>query len=459
MKLWNYIKEYMLRHPHQTIGEGNSRISYGELVSYAHSFAQKLEGVECAAILCSSEMACAMALLSCFAAETTAVPMSVRYGEAHCKNILKTISPTAVISDADGELDVRYLPENTYRTPPAHPALIMCTSGTTGMPKGVMLSEKNILTNLRDVSAYLNIDDTDTILISRPIYHCAVLTGEFLVSLVKGAKIRFYSEQFNACRILKLIERERITVFCSTPTVFSVLSRISDMYDVSSLKVICISGECMSADTGKRIARAFKGVEIYHVYGLTEACPRVSYLSPELFPSYPSSVGVPLASVTAKVVAEDGDEASANEDGMLWIRGDNIMLGYYNAPEQTKRVLRDGWLCTGDTAYRDKLGLLYIKGRSDGMIIRAGMNIYPQEIESALKADERVREVLVYGRKSESEGQQICMKIAGDFADIAEVKSMCFKLLPKYTVPTYIELVDSIPKNGSGKIIRGGNNA
>ena len=459
MKLWNYIKEYMLRHPHQTIGEGNSRISYGELVSYAHSFAQKLEGVECAAILCKSEMACAMALLSCFAAETTAVPMSVRYGEAHCKNILKTISPTAVITDADGELDVRYLPENTYRTPPEHPALIMCTSGTTGVPKGVMLSEKNILTNLRDISAYLNIDDTDTILISRPIYHCAVLTGEFLVSLVKGTKIRFYSEQFNACRILKLIERERITVFCSTPTVFSVLSRISDMYDVSSLKVICISGECMSADTGKRIARAFKGVEIYHVYGLTEACPRVSYLSSELFLEHPCSVGIPLNSVTVKIVSKEGKEVSEGEAGTLWVRGDNVMLGYYNAPEQTCKVLKDGWLCTGDIAYFDNNGLLYIKGRGDNMIIRAGMNIYPQEIESALKADERVHEVLVYGRKSESEGQQICMKISGGFADIAQVKNVCFECLPKYAVPTYIELVDSIPKNGSGKIIRGGNNA
>ncbi len=181
----------------------------------------------------------------------------------------------------------------------------------------------------------------------------------------------------------------------------------------------------------------------------------LSYLAPELFDAHPSSVGVSLASVSVRIVTADGREAAADEEGMLWVRGDNVMLGYYNAPAETQRVLCGGWLCTGDTAYRDKLGLLYIKGRSDGMIIRAGMNIYPQEIESALSSDGRVIEVLAYGRRSEHEGEQICLKIAGDFSDIAEVKRLCIKRLPKYAVPTYIELVDHLPKNGSGKIMRG----
>ena len=130
-----------------------------------------------------------MALLSCFAANTPAVPLSIKYGENHCKKIMDLIQPSCIITDTDGELQVVYLSYTDYKKMGPHPALIMCTSGTTGVPKGAMLSEKNIITNVKDIAEYFNIDNKDSILISRPLYHCAVLTGEFLVSLIKGVKI------------------------------------------------------------------------------------------------------------------------------------------------------------------------------------------------------------------------------------------------------------------------------
>ena len=139
---------------------------------------------------------------------------------------------------------------------------------------------------------------------------------------------------------------------------------------------------------------------------------------------------------------------------MLWIKGENIMAGYYNDPEKTAEILKDGWLCTGDLAMFNDIGLLKIKGRTDGLIIKAGMNIYPQEIENALKSDPRVRELYVCGHNDEKLGTHIVLNIAGDFSDVSDVKEMCRLLLPSYQMPSRINLVNELPKNASGKIIR-----
>lgn len=457
MQLWKYIKEAMLQNPNQKVCEKHAEMSYEELVGFAEIFAQKLTQEACCAILCGSEMAASMALLSCFAAGVTAVPLSVRYGELHCNKILDMISPSAVITDMDGELQVIHIATSNYIKPQEHPALIMCTSGTTGTPKGVMLSEQNIMTNIRDIFAYFSIKNEDTILIVRSLYHCAVLTGEFLTSLLKGVRIRFYSEQFNPKLLLDLIEEYKITVFCGTPTLLSMMARFKQKSCV--LKTICISGECMSVEVGKRIADAFENVNIYHVYGLTEACPRVSYLPPSMFNKFPDAVGVPLNSVSLKIVNESGYNVGQGAEGILWVHGRNTMIGYYNEPELTKKTKKDGWLCTGDIAVLDENGLLKIKGRSDDLIIRAGMNIYPVEVESILKLDERVHDALIYGIKNTHMGVQIGLKISGNFSSVDEVKQLCMEMLPSFQIPTHIELLEALPKNGSGKIVRGGTNA
>ena len=142
--LWRKIKEAMLKSPNQIISEENAEITYEDLVVFAEKFAEKLSGERCCAIFCVSEMAAAMGLLSCFAAGVTAVPLSVKYGELHCNKILDMIEPTAIISDMNGELTVTKISNAGYVTPVHHPALIMCTSGTTGKPKGAMLSEENM---------------------------------------------------------------------------------------------------------------------------------------------------------------------------------------------------------------------------------------------------------------------------------------------------------------------------
>lgn len=455
MRLWNYIKQYMLNTPCQSVCENEASMSFEDMVVWAERFSEKLHGMKCCAILCSSEMAMSMALLACFAAEVTAVPLSMRYGEAHCNKILDTIGPDGTIMDTNGELTVYKLKESQYIVPSEHPALIMCTSGTTGRPKGAMLSEENVITNVSDISDYFQMDTTDTILIARPLYHCAVLTGEFLTAIVRGANIRFYSEQFNPAKMLELIKEYKITAFCGTPTLLSVMASFNRGTVAQTLRHICISGECMSREVGIKISAAFPSCNLYHIYGLTEACPRVSYLPPEQFNEFPDCVGIPLKSVSIKILDPSGKPCDVNEEGILYVKGKNVMLGYYREPEKTSSVLKDGWLCTGDIAVINNAGFLKIKGRNDDLIIKSGMNVYPAEIEGVIKKDTRVREVLVYGYQN-SVGMQIGMKLAGEFTSVEEIKQLCMKILPSFQVPAKIELVDELPKNGSGKVIRRG---
>lgn len=453
MRLWNYLKEKMLLTPNQTICEKNAVLTYEEAVVWSEIFAPKLKNINCCAVLCQSEMAASMALLACFAAGVTAVPLSQRYGEAHCKKILDFISPDAIITDRNEKIEVLKVENSNYEKPHKHPALIMCTSGTTGVPKGVMLSERNIMTNVSDITSYFVLDKMDTLLIVRPLYHCAVLTGEFLTALVSGANIRFYSGQFNPAKNLELIHDYQITAFCGTPTLLSAMAKLQKNESAKTLRFICISGECMGSDTGISIMNAFPNAKIFHIYGLTEACPRVSYLPWEQFANHPDCVGVPLPSVSLKILDENGRTCPNNTPGTLWVKGKNVMLGYYKAPNETKTVLKKGWLCTGDAALISIEGFLKIKGRNDDLIIKAGMNIYPAEIESTLKCDPRVKEVLAFSYENRF-GTQIGLKIAGDFPSVLEIRKLCNNLLPSYQRPTKIELVKELLKNGSGKIIR-----
>lgn len=458
MKLWKYLCENMLNYPKQTLNEKNISLTYEKLIIFAEAFSQHLKGELCCAVYCQSELAAAMAIMSCFAAGVTAVPVSSRYGERHCKKVIDSIDPTCIITDFDGELQIYHIADSKFLSQKVTPALIMCTSGTTGIPKGAMLSDDNIITNVEDIAKYLRMDKSDTILISRPMYHCAVLTGEFLCALIKGTKIEFSSDNFEPSRILKLLSEKRITVFGGTPTLLSMLARFARARYNITLKHIIISGECMSAEVGLKILSAFENSNIYHVYGLTEAAPRVSYMPPEFFEQAPDRVGIPLDSVKIKILDENGNRVDVGQRGILYVKGGNIMIGYYNAPELTREVFYEGWLCTKDIASIDESGWLKIHGRNDDLIIRAGMNIYPQEIEAEIKKDPRTKEVLVYNVFDGKRDGQIGMDICGDFKDKDEVHELCVKVLSPYQVPSVINILDSLEKNGSGKIIRRKNN-
>ena len=185
--LYDHIKERMLAHPAQTIGDERRVMTYRELLEDAERMGRGLDRAKYG-ILCRSELDTARALLACFFAGKTAVPLSYRYGDSHTRKIIAGMRLSHLLTDKGVEEAAPVGPEPEDLT---GVALIMSTSGTTGDPKGAMITQENLLANLRDIEAYFRLEDTDHILIARPLYHCAVLTGEFLFSLLRGVKITF----------------------------------------------------------------------------------------------------------------------------------------------------------------------------------------------------------------------------------------------------------------------------
>lgn len=451
--IWQELRRRMLHAPGQTVTEGSRVLTYRGMVRMAEKLAGTLNE-PAYAILCRSELQAAIALLACLAAGRTAVPLSYRYGEVHAGRILKSVCPAGLLTDKNGALAAEPYDPAGYRPPEKPPALILCTSGTTGTPKGAMIREENLLCNLQDIDAYFSIGPADAILITRPLYHCAVLTGEFLISLWKGARIRFFPDAFNPPVLCDAVCRDGITVLGGTPTLFGHLCRAAARRkEPLPLRTAAVSGECLTEIAAARIRAALPDTAIYHVYGLTEASPRVAYLPPSLFDRFPSSVGYPLRSLSVCIADGEGRPLPPDTDGELLVRGPSVMQGYFQNPGATARALRDGWLHTGDIASISQDGRITIRCRKDNMIIHAGLNIYPQEIENALKAETAIRDVLAYGIPDPLCGQRIGLQVVGGLSR-QEVALLCRRLLPPYEQPGEIHLVDELPRNGSGKLIR-----
>lgn len=450
MTLWEYIKGKMLEHPTQTISEKGVSMTYEDLCIFAESFAKKLTA-DYYGILCNYEMTSAMALLACIAAGKPAVPMPTRYGKEMYVKIWERAEPPCIITDMGGGLNIIPVsPESCPEPPEKNTAVILFTSGSTGKPKGIMLSDDNLICNIEDIRSYFPITNNDTILISRPLYHSSVLTGEFLVALCAGAKIVFTSESFQPLNILKVLKTNNITVFGSTPTLMTMLSRFVREPCEISVSLLSISGECMTEGMARTIRKAFPNADIYCGYGLSEASPRVAYLPAEDFDDDPTCAGIALPSVKIRIARPNGKDAARGEVGEIFVKGNNVTIGYFDDAERTRNTVRHGWLHTGDLGYISKNGRLYIKGRRDDMIIRAGMNIYPAEIENILSTDGRVCEVQVYGY-SKNDTQEIGMTISGDFYSEHEVMKMCQQYLPSYQIPSKIDLTSELEKLAGGK--------
>ena len=292
-------------------------------------------------------------------------------------------------------------------------------------------------------------------MIARPLYHCAVLTGEFLVALIKGSAILFFSESFSAFGIAQTMSDKNATVITGTPTTISLIGQMYNrLFGKSFQGTVVASGESMHSSNAKKIMRYYENSIIYYVYGMTETSTRISCLPPHLFSSYYNSVGFPLCGVSVKCVDDNGKTVAAGEEGELLVKGSNVMFGYYKNPALTKKVIEDGWLHSGDVGVIDEQGMIFIKGRKDNMINRSGMNIYPQEIENAIKTSPGVEEAIVYSKKAEDFTETIVIKVVAPHLSRNDVFSICKEKLPLYQMPDQIEMVDSIPKNASGKLLR-----
>ncbi len=473
--LWKFISERMSLFEEAWFSDSGQRHTYGEVLACARLCGGKLkEGLRVkakCAVLCSSNYNTAMAILGCWFADMLPIPMSVNYGEKHCKKIIEGTRPEVIISDTPEINGVYGVPSFDLRslsfTGDIVPqdqwellqdvALIMNTSGTTGNPKGAMITETGLLLNILAIDEYFKIEKGDNILIARPLYHCAVLTGEFLISLYKGLNIVFLDGIYNPISVLNCIAEQKITVLCGTPTLFQHLSIFSRrLKKAYALKVLAISGECLTGEIARQIREVFKEAYIYNVYGLTEASPRVSYLEPGLFDSIPESVGKGLQNTKIKIADDLGNELQPNQHGNVWVSSPSIMKGYYGNEALTRQKIKGDWLLTGDVGYKDIAGNLYILARVDDMIIKAGMNIYPKEIENVLNELPMVKENMAYG-VLEGGVQAIAVDIVlkeGIQCSEKELMAEISRALPSYQLPSQINITDSLNRNASGKLVR-----
>lgn len=473
--LWNLLKKQMEKYGDSWVQDAGEKLSYSELLLKVEVIAKNLksflpEKAKCA-VFCNRELYSAVAILACFCAGMIPIPVSTKYGEEHCKKIIQLTDPDLVLTDhpmkSTNVLPYYNLIKNKLNGQIGHcvteklldnVVLMMCTSGTSGFPKAAMIQESGLIGNLLGIHSYFKLSAEDVILINRPLYHCAVLTGEFLISIYNGLDVYFNDGLYIPSIVIDLVCEHKITVLCGTQTLFYHLCNyLSKTKRVLPIRKIAISGECLMDETAALLKKCFQDTDIYHVYGLTEASPRVSYLPPALFERYPKSVGFPLNMVTLKITDDQGAELPPNVDGNLMVRSPGVMKGYYHNPKLTEAVLLGGWLRTGDMACIDENGLLYIKGRADDLIIKAGMNIYPAEIENALRQSEKIEGVVAYSIKKTS-GQRIGINVqpAGHYANITkrDIMRECEKYLSSYQFPDEINIVEKIYKNASGKTVR-----
>ena len=481
MNIWTELERHFSENagrPSLTDNNG-VRVTYLELLQRAKGIAALIRSSAApgsrVCILHSHSWFDALGVLGTLAADCVVVPMSLNYGETNCCQIVNRSQPALLLTDLDPlpESIAAAALDNKVRVMSAKGtsgnfageaaatssdvAMIMFTSGTTGVPKGAMLSHGNILANLADIAAYFAVTQEDHILIARPLYHGAVMTGEFLHGLMHGSGITFYTEAFSPRRLLAFLAEKGCTTMCATPTLFYHLAMNKRSVNLPELKNVVVSGECLNPQVAEKILSSFPGIKFFNVYGLTEASPRVCHLDPEFFRAKIGSVGVPLNSVSIRVVDEGGRDVSRGSIGELYVQGPNVMLGYWKDEGLTSQKIVDGWLHTGDMCRQDEDGFLYIIGRKDHMIIRAGVNIYPQDIENSLLKDGAFKEVMVWGETDANYGQRICAAfVPGSEAPLstADVMGICKKWLDAYKWPDEVLIVENLPRNASGKVMR-----
>lgn len=446
----------MLKYPMQRISDDRRSRTYIRLVEETEELAKRLCRQKYG-ILCSSDVLNAEALLACMAAGVTAVPLSNRYGELYNKKLIKSMRLSYLLVEEGGKIKVRNCGAVHSEIEKELEGItwLLPTSGTTGQPKGVLLSGEAILQNLRDSDTFFLSEPGDKILAGRGFFHCSSLTGELLMSLIRGVEICCYAGGFQPHQLAEEIIRKQITVYSGTPTVFHYLCRVMGKQKSHiPLRYCNVGGEMMNRQTLTAIGQVLKGTQVIHSYGMTESCSRATYLKlgDEELPE--NCVGRTLPGLSAMIIDKQGNPLGEGKEGEICLTGTGIMSGYYHDHEQTDKALKDSWLRTGDMGWKDCRGRLYICGRKDDMIIRAGVNIYPREIEEPLKEHPDIKEARVYAEQGEGITKRLAALIVpeeGCWLSDRELMEICSQRLPRYLIPDRIQIAGEMELSQAGK--------
>ncbi|WP_058952959.1 AMP-binding protein [Clostridium tyrobutyricum] len=337
-------------------------------------------------------------------------------------------------------------------------ALIMFTSGSTSKPKGVMLTHYNLIYNTNSIIEYLNLTERDRIEVVLPFYYCygtSLLNTHFRCSGSLVINNRFMFPQ----TVIDNINKYNCTGFAGVPTTYQILLRMTDLKDSKfpSLRYVTQAGGKLPKIFVSELYKVLKDVDIYIMYGQTEATARLSYLPPEHIMDKLGSIGKGIPGTELMVLNKKDMPVKTGEVGEIAARGGNIMKGYFNDEEETKKVIRNGILYTGDIAVKDEDGYIFIVSREKNIIKCAGNRISPGEIENIISCIHEVVECAVIGIEDEILGEAIKAFIVLNHSnkdiDDKYIVEYCSKRLPRYKVPKYVEFLTTLPKNSSGKVL------
>ncbi len=343
---------------------------------------------------------------------------------------------------------------------PAAPDDVACllyTSGTTGFPKGAMISHRNTLFNAESCRATLGYGENDTGLVVVPLFHVTGLHSQLVAHLACGATVVLQRE-YETRRMLEMVSLHRVTCLFLVPAIYKLITLREDLplYDLSCVRVAAYGGAPMDPETIRAMRRILPA-ELHNCYGLTESSSLATVLPSELALERSDSVGRAVPGTEAQVRDEAGKPLAAGEAGELYLKGPNIVRGYHGAPEKSRQAIRDGWLRTGDIARIDADGLVTILDRAKDMINRGGEKIYGLEVENVLYAIAGVAEAAVVGVPHPIFGEvpaAVVVPMPGAALDAEAIRRHCAARLADYKVPVEVRFADRLPRNPGGKVVK-----
>ncbi|CCQ10629.1 Long-chain-fatty-acid--CoA ligase [Pseudoalteromonas luteoviolacea B = ATCC 29581] len=338
-------------------------------------------------------------------------------------------------------------------------AFLQYTGGTTGVSKGAMLTHGNMVANLEQVSGCLDkvLDNGKEVVITAlPLYHIFALTANCLTFMKYGGHNILITNPRDMPAFVKELQKYRFTAITGVNTLFNGLLNAPGFNDLdfTSLKFSLGGGMAVQRPVAERWQKVTKS-KLMEGYGLTECAPLVT-ISPFDLDGYNGSIGLPAPSTDLKIMLENGEEAPKGEAGELWVKGPQVMAGYYNRPDATADCMKDGWFATGDIATYDDEGFFYIVDRKKDMIIVSGFNVFPNEIEEVVAMHEGVLEVAAVGVPHEVSGEQVKVFVVKKDQSLTEkdIINHCRANLTNYKVPKFVEFRTELPKTNVGKILR-----
>jgi long-chain acyl-CoA synthetase len=338
-------------------------------------------------------------------------------------------------------------------------ALLQYTGGTTGVAKGAMLTHRNLLTNMEQAkAAYMPLLTVgqELVVTALPLYHIFALTVNCLLFINIGGCNLLITDPRNLKEVVKELARYPFSALTGVNTLFNALVNNEDFRELDFTHLHITVGGGMSVQRG--VADRWKqltGTHILEGYGLTECSPMVA-ANPYDLQQYSGSIGLPFPSTDIRLVNDQGEDVPAGEAGELWIKGPQVMKGYWNRPEATNEVLKDGWLSTGDIVTMDEQGFMRIVDRKKDMILVSGFNVYPNEVEDVVAHHPKVLEVAAIGVPNGVAGEKVKIYVVKRDPSLTkdELLVYCRSSLTGYKVPKLIEFRDELPKSNVGKILR-----